>query len=272
MTLRLGVLTDLHHVPDPERRAAWINRYDFPGVLERCERAAELFAREGAERVVLLGDLSHDGDVPSLRRVVRAVSSDLPLFAVGGNHDSPNPSARIAAAAGDPLRMLGWRALGRGPARLAGVRVVRRAKHRWAAARRPALASWGERPVVLASHFPVLSRVRALTERGLPHAGDLVDRAAVARSLTDRGAPTVVLCGHIHVRDSVADGPLLQFVLGATVEPPFDATLVGLEVEGDRVVVTRDAHELGRAPERRNPRLVGKHETWIFERGRWRRR
>ena len=82
MALRVGVLTDLHHVQDPSRRAGWINRYDFAGVVERCERAIELFTREGVSRVLLLGDLAHDGDLASVRQIVRAARSSVPLLAV----------------------------------------------------------------------------------------------------------------------------------------------------------------------------------------------
>ena len=112
VALRVGVLTDLHHVQDPSRRARWINRYDFAGVVERCERAIELFTREGVSRVLLLGDLAHDGDLASVRQIVRAARSSVPLLAVGGNHDSPDPTKRIAAAGGDRVQLPGWRALG----------------------------------------------------------------------------------------------------------------------------------------------------------------
>jgi hypothetical protein len=272
VALRVGVLTDLHHVQDPSRRARWINRYDFAGVVERCERAVELFTREGVSRVLLLGDLAHDGDLASVRQVVRATKAGVPLLAVGGNHDSQEPTKRIAAAGRDRVQLLGWRALGPDAVRLAGMRPARRARRRWAAARRPALATWGDSAVLLASHFPVLSHLRVITASGLPYAGDLVDRADLAQALMGRSAPTVVACGHLHVRYSVASGPLLQLGLGALIEPPFDATLLELERNGRRLDVVRRAHELERAPERRDPRLAPAEEAWRFEPGRgWRR-
>lgn len=67
MRVRLGVLTDIHVVQDPAREAGWINRYDFAGVEERCRRARTLFERSEVDCVLLLGDLAHDGDLPSLR-------------------------------------------------------------------------------------------------------------------------------------------------------------------------------------------------------------
>lgn len=272
MIVRFGVLTDLHEVQDPTRQAAWHNAYDFAGVEARRKRALELFAEAGVDRLLLLGDLAHDGDLPSLRRMLRPDGLDVPMLAVGGNHDGPRPTERLAAAGPPSLTLPGWRAVRHGAVRVAGLRVVRRARRRWGAARPPVLATWGGDPVVLASHFPLLSRATTLTKRKLPYAGDLIDRMAVAGPLLARSAPTLVACGHLHVRDSASRGSLLQLGFGAMVEPPFEATVLELEVDGGAVEVTRVAHELGKAREQRDPRLVPARETWRFAPGRgWKR-
>lgn len=268
MNIRFGVLTDVHAVQDVTRRAAWHNPYDFAGVEERRSRALELFAKEGTDRLLLLGDLAHDGDLPSLRRMLRPSGLDAPVLAVGGNHDGRRPTDQLARAGPESLTLPGWRAVRHGPVRVAGLRVARRAERRWASARPPALTTWADAPVLLASHFPVLSRAAVLAERKLPYAGDLIDRASVAEPLLARGAPTVVVCGHLHVRDSASSGSLLQLGLGAMVEPPFEATVLELAVEGGVVEVSRAAHELGQAREERDPRLVGASEIWRFETGR----
>ena len=44
-----------------------------------------------------------------------------------------------------------------------------------------------------------------------------------------------MLSGHIHARCSAQEGSLLQFSVGALIEPPFDATIVEIETEGPRV-------------------------------------
>lgn len=273
MIVRFGVVTDLHEVQDPTRRAAWHNAYDFAGVEKRRREALELFAQAGVDRVLLLGDLAHDGDLPSLSRMLRPDGVSAPVLAVGGNHDGARPTDQLAGAGPRSLTLPGWRAVRHGPVRVAGVRIVRRAQRRWAAARPPALATWGADPVLLASHFPLLSRATALAQRQLPYAGDLVDQAAVAEPLLARTAPTVVACGHLHVRDSASRGPLLQLGFGAMVEPPFEATLLELAVDGGEVEVNRAAHELDAAQERRDPRLVPAHESWRFVPARgWERR
>lgn len=272
MSVRFGILSDLHAVQDVTRRAAWHNPYDFAGVEERRERALELFAEAGVDRLLLLGDLAHDGDLPSLRRMLDPGLPAVPALAVGGNHDGARPTDQLARAGGSSLTLPGWRALGHGPLRVAGVRVVRRAKGRWAAARPPALATWGADPVLLASHFPLLSRTTALAERNLRSPRDLIDRAAVAQPLLARSAPTVVACGHLHVRDSAVVGSVLQLSFGPMVEPPFEATLLELAVGRGVVELTRVAHELGKAHEDRDPRLVAARERWRFEPARgWRR-
>jgi len=273
VSVRFGILTDLHAVQDPSRRAAWHNAYDFAGVEQRRNRALELFAEAGIDRLLLLGDLAHDGDLPSLRRMLRPDGLAAPALAVGGNHDGARPTDQLDQARPKSLTLPGWRAVRHGPVRVAGVRVVRRPERRWAAARRPALATWGADPVLLASHFPLLSRSTALAQRKLPYAGDLIDRAAVAEPLLARPTPTVVACGHLHVRDSASCGSLLQLGFGALVEPPFEATLLELAIDGNAVDVTRIAHELGEAHEQRDPRLAPARESWRFEPERgWERR
>jgi hypothetical protein len=125
----------------------------------------------------------------------------------------------------------------------------------------------------LASHFPLLSRERVLTRRELPYAEDLLDREALAAPIMARGAPTVALCGHLHVRDSDSAGALLQLSCGALVEPPFEATVLELRAGGEQLELERTAHELAHASERRNPRLVPAREVWRFRPGGgWERR
>jgi Calcineurin-like phosphoesterase len=274
--MRVGVLTDIHVVEDTGRTSSWHNRYDFAGVEERIARAAELFAAEGVEDVLVLGDLAHDGDEPSLRRALEPLTGGPPLHVVGGNHDGPGATAVLATLGVTELRLPGWRALPSADGRvgIAGVRVARRASGRWGLARRPALLTWRERPVLLATHYPVISRLEPVRAAALPYAGDLADREALAQPFVERAAPTVVVCGHLHVREGIAEGALLQLACCALVEPPFEATVLALEAAGEGALsVSRFAHELGGATElRRDPRLTSAEETWQFSplRG-WRR-
>lgn len=270
--MRLGILSDLHLVEDTDRRGAWQNPYDFAGVEDRCERALELFDRRGVDAVVLVGDLSEDAELRMLRRALRLAASGAPTFVVAGNHDGVGRLSRALQAEPRAGRLIGVRGRTIEGVRLAGLPVTRRARHRWGSVRRPAVDEWGRGVTVFASHFPVLPRERALREAGLRHPGDLVDREAVERALGRRRHPTVALSGHLHVRDSAVKGSVLQLIFGAVVEPPFEATLLTVDRDGDSVTVEREAHELGSGRERRDPRMVPARERWRFTPARgWRR-
>jgi predicted phosphodiesterase len=259
-------------VEDTSRRQEWQNRYDFAGVEPRCERALELFADQRVDVVLLVGDLAEDGDLPSLRRALRFGFSGAPAFVVGGNHDGVRMLARALRAEPGKARMIGARGREIAGVRVAGLPVTRRRPGHWGCTKRPAVGEWGRGPVVLASHFPVLARERALREAGLRHPAGLLNRERIEDDLRGRRHPTVVVGGHMHVRDSAVAGPILQISCGSLIEPPFDATVLTVEAGDGSVTVERRAHELGRARERRDPRMVGARQRWRFraERG-WRR-
>jgi hypothetical protein len=138
-----------------------------------------------------------------------------------------------------------------GGVRLAGIHV---APGGWFGARAvapPDVDAWGDEPTVLLSHFPLLSHAQRLADRGMPYPGDLLGRAEIAVRLKARAASTVVLSGHIHARDTLADGALLQLTQAAFVEAPYECSVVEIEPDG---AVTRQAHALTGAPPP-NPQL-----------------
>ena len=60
---------------------------------------------------------------------------------------------------------------------------------------------------------------------------------------------------------------MLQLACGALIEPPFEATLIEVREDGAVLEVARTAHELGRAEERRDPRLAPAQQAWRFSSG-----
>ena len=127
------------------------------------------------------------------------------------------------------------------------------------------LAGLGEADlVVVASHFPLLSEASRVAAAGLPYAGDLVNRADLEAQLRSDPRPKLVLSGHIHARCSTHDGPLLQFTVGAVIEPPFDATLV--EIDGTSV--RRTARRLGEIAVT-DPVFAADDERWQWTGDRW---
>jgi hypothetical protein len=184
-----------------------------------------------------------------------------PVAAVGGNHD-----LRLDDF-GDRARAHGIRLLHEEPLELGRVSVegveVRRGDvpPRYVGERRSAPAGGELR--VLASHFPVLSEATRVAAAGLPYAGDLVNRPELEAALR-AAPPTVVLCGHIHARCSRADGAVLQLMVGAMIEPPFDATIV--EIDGTSV--RRTARRLGDVPVT-DPVFSADEERWQLLDDRW---
>ena len=56
----------------------------------------------------------------------------------------------------------------------------------------------------------------------------------MSAALERRRAPTVVLSGHIHARDALTAGPVLQLTQAALIEAPYEASVVRVAVTGDR--------------------------------------
>ena len=100
---------------------------------------------------------------------------------------------------------------------------------------------------------------------GLPYAGDLVNRADLEGRLRSDPRPKLVLSGHIHARCSTHDGPLLQFTVGAVIEPPFDATLVEIDAEracGERLAASARSRVT-------DPVFAADDERWQWTGERW---
>ena len=235
--MRIGVLSDLHCELEPAG-SRWINVFE-PGQLdERTDAALAWFSEAQVELILLLGDIVQFANTSDLEHVFsRLATADVaPLATVGGNHD-----LRLGDEFGDSARRHGIRLLHEQPLEtVAGVGV----------GRGPAppqyvgeLAGWTGEPelAVVASHFPLLSEASRVAAAGLPYAGDLVNRADLERQLHSDPRPTLLLSGHIHARCSTHQGSLLQFTVGAVIEPPFDATLI--EIDGTNV--RRTARRLG---------------------------
>jgi predicted phosphodiesterase len=275
--LRLGILSDVHCTSAPDERAAWHNAYDFAGLRARVERALAWFAQEDVDLVVLCGDLTHHGDSAPLRTLLEQLRAGTPqrVLAVAGNHDVADGEdmlARELAHLGDPrLAPADVRGELLGGIRLAGVHLVPTIGYFGARLReQPALDAWGEEPVVLASHLPLLSRAAALAARGMPYPGDLLDRVQAADALRTRRAPTVVVCGHIHARDVHAEGSVLQLTQAALIEPPFDAVVLDVRPDGEGgALVTRRTLRTGEQRAAHEPALAQPDGAWRFVAGGW---
>src|SRR5262249_13435426 len=158
--------------------------------------------------------LGHHGDVTSIAQVLATCADGAgttPVIAVAGNHDADGDADKLIRAhalAGGPgvtLATLGGEHVA--GVRVAGVHVGRTSG--WVGATRreqPAAAAGGDEPLVLISHYPVLSLATTVSDEGFPYPGDLLDRRELAARVSARGAPTVAIGGHVHARATLAQG------------------------------------------------------------------
>jgi predicted phosphodiesterase len=270
--VKLGLVSDVHMTMDPATRASWHNPYDFAGLPSRINAVREAFQRAGVDAAVVCGDVTHAGDAESVRAALGQLGAglDRPVLVVAGNHDLLESEDGLERSMPGGCRMLPDKPVDIAAVRLDGVPVARDGDTRalcWAGAGE--LVHDG-RVTVLASHFPVISRAERLRELGLAYPRDLDNREALYRRVAGAG-PAIVLSGHIHARESHAEGKLLQLSAGALVEAPYEAAIVDVRVRRWFIRVRRRAHVLGPPPAGPDPVLAPADETWIFAAGSWRR-
>jgi Calcineurin-like phosphoesterase len=264
--VRIGVLSDLHCELEPAG-SSWINAFESEHLDRRTDAALAWFSEAEVDLILLLGDSVQFANRRDLAHVFArlAAAEVAPVATVNGNHD-----LRLGAEFAECAREHRIRLLYDEPFELAGVSVIGVAVDR--GPKPPQYVGraggWGSEAdiLVIASHFPVLSEASRVAAAGLPYAGDLVNRAELEGRLRSDPRPKVVLGGHIHVRCSTHDGLLLQFTVGALIEPPFDATLV--EIDATSLSARRTARRLGEvAPI--DPVFAADDERWQKSDERW---
>jgi predicted phosphodiesterase len=236
---RIGVVSDVHVTQDTSRTGRWNELIHYDRSLPRLAAALQWFTDEDVDAVFVLGDLTEDGDEESLDQALDAIQdgSHAPTYVFAGNHDAPRLDDLSNAVDARP------------PLALVPDGVVRGVPFGTAhASWHGGLAFTAEQQgpetddlLVIATHFPLVSRERALQARGLRYAGDLQDIERHTKWLAQRKAPTVVLTGHLHVDDAHAEGRALQLVNPPVVEGEGGASLVTIEPVG---VVHREVREL----------------------------
>jgi 3',5'-cyclic AMP phosphodiesterase CpdA len=269
--MKIGLIADIHLSPPGTPPAAYHNPYAmaeaaiyFQLALARCVEAA-------VDVIAVLGDLSHHGDAPSLLQGVRlAAATGLPVWVVPGNHDVDKDPAALAQAisrAGMPAVRLARPAGERGPGgvRIAGLPSLMTGAPEGAAhaVEAPDVAAWGDVPVLLLTHYPLLSLREEATTAGLKYAGDLDNRAAVAEAVLRRAAPTVIVHGHLHLRAAKMAETVLQLACGALIEPPFEFAILEI-VASSGLAVSWDPAPVADAPRAHLPILPSFKRAWTF--------
>jgi predicted phosphodiesterase len=279
--MRLGLVSDVHWMSEPPvSSSGWHGAgAEFRGVLDRLAQALAFFAGEQVDVIALAGDLSHHGEEDSIIAVLRCCAYvGVPVLAVSGNHDVAGDEQRFARAhwRADP-RDVALATTGgeiHGGVRVAGVQVGD--TEGWFAARLrsvPDTIEWGDEPVVLIGHYPVLSLAADVSAAGLPYPGDLVDRQILANRLLARAAPTVAVGGHVHARASRSEDSVLQVTCGALVEAPYECAIVEIIPEPTgSLFVRRRSRRLLPAATGSEPVFTPDIEEWRYSpNGEWAR-
>ncbi len=276
--MRLGLISDLHWMLEPpDAGIAWHGgSAEFTAVLDRLRLALDHFAEQEVDLVALTGDLAHYGDDDALAQVLSACArASAPVLVVAGNHDLAEDPLRveraISSAGEDGVSLASLAGAPHADTRVAGVHVG--STHGWFGARLQALpdmGTWGSDPVVLISHYPLLSLAKLLSDNGFPYPGDLLDRREIAALLGARPAATIVVGGHVHARVATTAGPVLQLTCAAMVEPPYECYVIDVEERSEGTLAVRRASvRLRSGGTGREPVFSPAREEWTFDGARW---
>lgn len=269
--VKIGIITDSHLCPPGTPPDGCHNPYAFEVADAILTDAVAAHVADGVDAIAVLGDLANRGDLASMERALGIVAAaGVPFWLVGGNHDRDEDPGRLTDVAG---RIGGTilDAIGReiDGIRVAALRIVGGTSARdWTVAV-PDIGAWGTAPVLLLSHFPVVSRAEAITAAGFAYVGSFANGHSFVPRLLERSAPTLAVHGHLHLRDATVSGSLLQISCASLIEPPHERTVLEIEWEASRVSAT--VHHVGvfASPGGRSPVLTGSRAGWAFDRGEW---
>lgn len=272
--MKLGAIADLHWSVSPDASARWHAPYDFDGLAARCAATVDALAARGCDLLVIAGDLTHDGDEASCEAALDCIMSisPIPVAVVEGNHDVRLDRALVARRT--DVRD-GWRrAEAEADEHLVALRAVGLGRDgRWARERGPEPAAGHCLATVVISHFPLVPHADRLAAAGLPWPGELEDRGLLLEQLAATRTPSVVLSGHVHVRDATCHDSVLQICVPALVERPHEAAVVDVDPFGGVVTCTRIGSGGAAASRRAEPWLLASsEERWELADGSWIRR
>lgn len=260
--MRFGVVTDAHLAPAGTPPASWHDAYALEQAPALLHAAVARCVAEEVEAIVLLGDLAHQGDAPSLAAALRiAAGTGIPTWVVSGNHDTEVGTTTLTTAASPfpTITVAPWGTVSIGVGRLIGLDL--------ADARTASIGSiaWDDAPTLLLTHYPVLTLKERLAGAGFLDAGDLANVGDLRAAVEERSGPTIVLHGHQHVRASAVAGPILQLSGAALIEPPHEVAIVDVVGQGASINVVRRCVAVAPSASVRLPVLDPAAGWWIWD-------
>jgi Icc-related predicted phosphoesterase len=272
-TLRIGVIADIHAAPADCPPESWQSGYAPAEGTILARKAIDRLRTESIEALFVLGDSANGGDHQSMKDAIAAVSSlSVPTWIVAGNVDlrrsqseleeslaAVAPNLRLPTAMGRPFRGFVE----------AGLRFNGAPDDEIALTNRPNIAAWRDEPVLLLSHYPVISRRDEAIDGGWKYSGDAIGLTDLDAELAARRAPTIVFHGHLHLKDAVANGTLLQLGFPALIESGHEIAIVTISSEFGEIHL--DITWLNAAPDDRPVAAIGDPPTsWVFSNREWR--
>jgi predicted phosphodiesterase len=274
--LKFGIIADAHIGPPGSRVWSFHSWYENADTIVAYRLALRRCMQENVDALVLLGDISHSYHETLEPGVRLAAETGLPVWAVSGNHDLIGraealdeavqrvgaDNVRLATPEGEVVEGL----------RIAGFSIT---NGDWGYIPRSGstlhTSEWRDEPVLLISHYPIISFAEEVSGTGLMYGDDLENLDEVAQPLLERSKPIVVLSGHIHIRYACVVQKVLQISCPALVEPPFEVTLLDIEPEEGRIAVRLESVPLISSFPINVSGLSPLQQKWVFEAGTWRK-
>jgi Icc-related predicted phosphoesterase len=270
--LKIGVIADVHAAPADSPSESWQGGYAPAEGAALARQAIARLRSESIDALFVLGDSANNGDHQSMKDAVAAVSSlSVPTWIVAGNVDlrrsqseledslaAVAPNLRLPTAMGRPFQ--GFIE--------AGLRFNGAPDDEIALTNRPNIAAWRDEPVLLLSHYPVISRHNEALAGGWKYSGDAVGLTDLDAELAKRRAPTIVFHGHLHLKDAVANGTLLQLGFPALIESGHQFAIV--TISSDAGDIRLNIAWLTATPDDRPVAKIGEPaSSWIFTSHAW---
>lgn len=270
--MRIGVITDAHLCPPGTPPDGCHNPYAYDQAASILEAALAGNTADSIDLLAVLGDLSNGGHFESLNEAVALLASaDGPMLVVAGNHDRDVEPRQLATLVdhslpgGSMADPSGTRIAG---VFFAGLPISNAVDDGWTV-EEARIDDWPNAPVVVLSHVPLISRESAVRDAGLKYAGGLHQGDSLVAALLARTSPTIVIHGHLHVRDESALGSVLQIGCAALIEPPHERAVLDLSIDGDVPSVSMRRVPVIESPPVRLPVLVPCETAWRYSHGAW---
>jgi hypothetical protein len=232
------------------------------------------------DAIVVLGDLAHFGDRTSLTGVVdHSATVEPPVLLLSGNHDVLTDGVRLEQIidAAEPKQV--WC-----PRRLATADALRdvfddggvavdvhevTGMHRRTQpfdVESHSLIENAARPLLLLTHFPVLSFEQACRDAALLYSAHLAYLSPLPAPPV-AGRPTIALSGHLHLRAVATEADTLQISFAALVEAPYEVAAVDVDVAPGQIDVRYECASVREIDRSKLPVLAPASGVWSWSAG-----